>query len=270
MLTTLRHTLDSPDRPPLTACFFVQEEIGLQGSRHLSVNKLGKPNFALNFDGGNPYKLTLGATGGERMRIRLVGIPAHAGLAPQEGASAIHAAGLAIAALHRQRWLGAVRRGRRTGTSNIGIIRGGSATNVVTDLVELAAEARSHDREMRQQIADAIQSAFEAAASQIKTDRGMPVRAEVERHIDYEPFRLDEQSEIVRLAERAIRELGVQPVPGVTNGGIDANWLVEHGIPTVTLGCGQRNVHTNQEELVIADYLAACEIARQVVSYVAR
>jgi tripeptide aminopeptidase len=63
--------------------------------------------------------------------------------------------------------------------------------------------------------------------------------------------------------------LGKTPEVGVTNGGIDANWLVLHGIPTVTLGCGQRNVHTNKEELDIADYLAAIKIAKRVLHYAA-
>ncbi len=269
VLTALKDTMGNPDRPPITACFFVQEEIGLHGSRNISINKLGKPAFAINFDGGNPYKLTIGATGGERMKIRLLGVPAHAGLAPEKGASAIQAAGLAIAALHKGNWLGAVRRGRRVGTSNIGIIQGGAATNVVTELVEVAAEARSHDRAMRIEIADAIESAFTKAATQVVTDTGVAVRAEVNRRVDYESFRLDEKSDVVVNTRQAIRSLGIEPEIGVTNGGLDANWLVEHGIPTVTLGCGQRNVHTANEELDISDYLAACEIAKRIISHVA-
>lgn len=269
ILTVLRGLIGNPQSPPITAVFFVQEEIGLQGSRHLQVNKLGSPAYAINFDGGNPYKLTVGATGGERMRIRLTGIPAHAGLAPQSGASAITAAGLAIAALHKDKWLGLVRKGNRTGTSNIGIIRGGAATNVVTDLVEIAAEARSHDQAMRSAIAGAIETAFHDAAAKVVSDQGAAVRADVDRQVDYESFRLSEDSPIVRWTHQAIVGLGKNPELGVTNGGIDANWLVLHGIPTVTLGCGQRNVHTNKEELDIADYLAAIEIAKRVVNHVA-
>jgi tripeptide aminopeptidase len=269
ILTVLRGLINNSESPPVTAVFFVQEEIGLQGSRHLKVSKLGSPSYAINFDGGNPYKLTVGATGGERMRIRLTGLPAHAGLAPQSGASAITAAGLAIAALHKDKWLGLVKKGSRTGTSNIGIIRGGTATNVITDLVEIAAEARSHDQSMRTAIASAIENAFHDAAAKVVSDHGTAVRADVERHVDYESFRLDENSPIVRWTHQAIVDLGKTPEVGVTNGGIDANWLVLHGIPTVTLGCGQRNVHTNKEELDIADYLAAIKIAKRVLHYAA-
>lgn len=269
VLFGLKNYVGSQDAPPITACFFIQEEIGLQGSRALSLEKLGQPAFALNFDGGNPCKLTLGATGGERLAIHLQGVPAHAGLAPAAGASAITAAGIAIAALHKAKWLGAVKRGRRDGTSNIGVIHGGSATNVVADTVEIAAEARSHDSSLRTEIADAIEKAFHDAAAQVVSNTGLTVVARVQRRVDYESFRLDQNSPIVEMTGRAIRELEMQPESGVTNGGVDANWLVKHGIPTLTIGCGQRNVHTKNEQLDIADYLAACEIARKVISYVA-
>ncbi|MFO0940186.1 MAG: M20/M25/M40 family metallo-hydrolase [Pirellulales bacterium] len=269
VLVALKDYVGKADAPPITACFFIQEEIGLQGSRALSVNKLGDPAYALNFDGGNPYKLTLGATGGERLAIKLKGLPSHAGIAPEKGASAIHAAGIAIAALHKGKWLGLVKRGKQTGTSNIGVIQGGSATNVVADYVEVAAEARSHDSSLRTAIADAMEKAFYDAAAQVVSASGVAVNAEVHRRVDYESFLLGDESPIVAMARRAISELGKQPEAGVTNGGIDANWLVKHGIPTVTLGCGQRDVHTNKEQLDIDDFLAACEIATKVVSYVA-
>ncbi|HBE69932.1 MAG TPA: peptidase M20 [Planctomycetaceae bacterium] len=255
------------DHPPLTLCFFVQEEIGLQGSRNMTVSKIGRPAMAFNFDGGNPFKLTIGATGGERMHVRLTGIPAHAGLAPEEGASAIEAAGIAIADLNAAGWLGDVAKGRNRGTSNIGSIHGGVATNVVAEFAELTAEARSHNGPFRNKIAQAIETAFKKAAKRIKTNSGVPVKAEVERRVDYESFRLDENCEVVQRAHRAVSELGKKPELTVSNGGVDANWIVKHGIPTVTLGCGQRNVHTKEEWLDLSDYYAACQIARSVITH---
>lgn len=251
--------------PPITMCFFVQEEIGLHGSRFMTVSKLGKPAMALNFDGGDPYKMTVGATGGERMKIRLTGLPAHAGLAPEEGASAVHAAGVAIGSLVENKWLGAVRKNGKKGTSNIGVINGGVATNVVAGAAEVTAEARSHDSACRNAIADAIEKAFVQAAKKTKAKDGTQVRAEVERRVDYDSFRLDPKSPAVTLASEAIKNLGVKPAKAISDGGVDANWLVKHGIPTVTVGCGQRDVHTNQETLDIDDYIAACEIGRYMI-----
>jgi len=253
--------------PPLTLCFFVQEEIGLQGSRHLSVAKLGKIAMAYNFDGGSPFKLTIGATGGERLRIVLNGLAAHAGLAPEAGASAIHAAGLAISQLHRQGWLGAVRKGKRQGTSNIGVIHGGAATNVVCDRVEIDAEARSHDGAFRDEIASAIEAAFVTAARQVQSSGGQAVTADVVRRVDYESFRLPSDAPVVANAVAAVRSLGAEPVMAISNGGVDANWLVRHGIPTVTMGCGQREVHTTSESLDIKDFLAACRLVQELIRH---
>lgn len=269
LVSAVECLLGDRPRPPLTLCFFVQEEIGLQGSRHLNVSKLGKPSMALNFDGGNPYKMTVGATGGERIRIQLHGLPAHAGLAPEAGASALHAAGLAIASLVNDQWLGLVEKGGKRGTSNIGIVQGGMATNVVADHAQIAAEARSHDGKFRKAIGDAIEKAFVQAAKRTKSKDGTAVRAEVVRHVDYESFQLSENSPAVDLVAEAIKALGAAPEKAVTNGGVDANWLVKHGIPTVTVGCGQRDVHTNKESLDIDDFLAACRIGKFVIENVA-
>jgi tripeptide aminopeptidase len=253
--------------PPLTLCFFVQEEIGLQGSRNLNPSKLGKVAMAFNFDGSSPFKLTVGATGGERMKIILHGLAAHAGLDPAAGASAIQAAGLAIASLHREGWLGAISKGKRTGTSNIGVIQGGAATNVVCDRVEIDAEARSHDGAFRDAIATAIATAFEKAAGQVQSSGGTSVRAEIARRVDYESFRLADDEPVVAAAVQAVKQVGGEPILAVSNGGVDANWLVRHGIPTVTLGCGQRRVHTTSESLDIPDFLAACRIAKHLITH---
>jgi tripeptide aminopeptidase len=44
-------------------------------------------------------------------------------------------------------------------------------------------------------------------------------------------------------------------------GGLDANWLDKHGIPTVTIGAGQREVHTVKEYVELDEYVMGCKIA---------
>ena len=39
---------------------------------------------------------------------------------------------------------------------------------------------------------------------------------------------------VVKRAIAAVDALGLTPEPRVANGGLDANWLVRHGVPTVT------------------------------------
>ena len=79
--------------------------------------------------------------------------------------------------------------------------------------------------------------------------------------IDYEAFHLDPRQECVQTAQSAVTAIGREPQLAVSNGGLDANWLNAHGIPTVTLGCGQMNVHTTSEMLDLAAYRDACRIA---------
>ena len=101
--------------PPLTFCWFVQEEVGLQGVRHMSKGILGNPAMAFNWDGGAATKLTVGATGGYRIRIEIDGIASHAGVAPERGVSAISIAAVAIADLQQNGWLGLVEKGKQKG-----------------------------------------------------------------------------------------------------------------------------------------------------------
>jgi tripeptide aminopeptidase len=262
-LEILKHDLP---HPPLTFCWFVQEEVGLQGARHLEKSLLGKPAMCFNWDGGAPEKITIGATGGYRMDITVNGVASHAGVAPERGVSAIAIASCAIADLHRGGWHGLVEKGKQRGTSNIGAISGGDATNVVTDRVTIRAEARSHNPKFRDKIVRQIELAFQRAAKEVKSWEGKRGSTKIDGRLDYEAFRLDPASECVRLAEEAVIAAGRPPMQAISNGGLDANWLNAHGIPTVTLGCGQMNVHMTSEMLDIAGYQDACRIALKLAT----
>ncbi len=251
---------------PLVLCWFVQEEIGLQGSRNLDPGILGDIGIAVNFDGGTVEKLTVGATGGVRMTVQFYGHASHAGIAPEAGVNAITIAALAIDRLRREGWLGRVEKNEGKGTSNIGIIQGGDATNVVTPYVYLRAEARSHDPVMRECIVAAFRDAFASAVEEVRASDGRTGRVDFESSVDYDSFRLAEDTPSVLAAREAVLSVGRVPYADVAGGGLDANWLYRHGISAVTLGCGQRNVHTVDEKLCIADYLDACRIAMKVAS----
>ncbi|MCS7305462.1 MAG: M20/M25/M40 family metallo-hydrolase [Thermoguttaceae bacterium] len=254
------------EHPPLVFLWTVQEEVGLLGARFAKLSLLGKPKLAFNFDGGPSHKITIGATGSQRMRIRIVGQAAHAGVSPQEGVSAIAAAGLAIAWLQQEGWHGLVEKPDGRGTANIGIIHGGEATNVVTPEVEVQAEARSHDLVFRRKIVQTIREAFERSAAQVQNIRGQQARIHWEEQSDYEAFRLAEDQPCVLAAEAAIRSVGATPERSLSNGGLDANWMTHRGIPTVTLGCGQVNPHTCQEYLVLPEFWQACRVALRLAT----
>ncbi|MFN3157878.1 MAG: M20/M25/M40 family metallo-hydrolase [Rubinisphaera brasiliensis] len=259
--TLLRILREKPETPPLTFLFTVQEEIGLVGARHVSKSKLGDPKLCFNFDGGPPNLVITGATGDVHIDIVIHGVASHAGARPEMGVSAVVIAGLAIADLQQYGWLGLIEKPDGSGTSNLGFINGGAATNVVTDYIEIRGEARSHDPEFRQKIVDAIEAAFTKAAADVTNQEGRAGNIEYTHRLKYEAFRLNEDEPAVTAAAAAITATGLEPVEKISNGGLDANWITSHGLPTVTLGCGQEHIHTVAERLHVPSFRQACDIA---------
>ena len=83
-------------------------------------------------------EVIIGAPSARTLELRFLGRATHSGMAPEEGRSAIAAAARAIADFR----LGRV---DEESTANVGVIRGGTARNIVPDRCVVEAEARSHD-----------------------------------------------------------------------------------------------------------------------------
>jgi tripeptide aminopeptidase len=253
--------------PPMTLLFTVREESGLFGARHIDPKVLKGPAMAFNFDGRSASDITIGAVGADRWEVDIRGKASHAGVYPDRGISATMIAALAMAAVYRGGWFGKVVKEGREGTSNVGPFGGGDgkaageATNVVTDFVHVKGESRSHDTKFFHEITAAYKEAFAKAATQVSDHEGNAGKVKFTSRTDYFPFRLSEDVSVVRRAVAAVKSIGRQPTTKVTNGGLDANWMVRHGIPTVTLGAGQNDIHTVKEWVDVPEFLEGCRLA---------
>jgi len=255
-------------RPPLTLVFTVREESGLWGARGVDREMLGAPAYGFNVDGPSPARLFIGAVGARHWTADIVGRAAHAGLHPERGISASLVASVGIATAHHRGWWGRVERpGAGRGTTNVGLLAGrgggavGGATNVVTDYALVEGEARSHDAAFAARIVAAWRRAFDHAVRVVRSDDGTGATLEFRSDVLYDPFRLDPADEVVAFAVERSRMAGLDPTLAIADGGLDANWMVRHGIPTVTFGVGQRNVHTRDEYVDVPDFLTACRLA---------
>jgi tripeptide aminopeptidase len=262
--TLLRHELP---HPPLTVLFTVREESGLWGARFVEKKDLLDPVMGFNVDGSSPRQLTVGAVGAERWQVEIFGRAAHAGVHPEKGISATAVASLALAEVVLDGWFGKVVKDGQEGSSNVGRFGGkdgrcaGEATNVVTDYVLIHGEARSHNAAFVRRIAQAYRASFLSAADEYRNDQGKAARVRFATRLDYKPFRLKESSPVVRHALAAAKALGIPPTLRITNGGLDANWLVRHKIPTVTIGAGQHNPHTLDEYADLGEFLEGYRMA---------
>ena len=173
----------------------------------------------------------------------------------------------ALAAVRAGGWFGKIEKDGRKGTSNVGPVSGanggpaGDATNVVTDYVLVRGESRSHDAKFFREITAAYRAAFNRAAAGLTNSEGKAGRVKFTTHTDYHPFRLKEAAPVVQRAVAAVAAQGLTPNVRTTNGGVDANWMVRHGIPTVTFGAGQNEAHTIDEWIDLTQFAAACRLA---------
>ena len=58
-------------------------------------------------------------------------------------------------------------------------------------------------------------------------------------------------------AKRAAESIGLKPTTLFSNGGLDANWFDKHGVPTVTIGAGQYEIHTVKEYVDLPEFAEA-------------
>ncbi len=262
--TLLKHNLP---HPPITLLFTVREESGLHGARELDPADLGGAVMCINVDGQDPSDLIVGAVGQENWEVEITGKASHAGVAPERGISATLVGAIALTEAKREGWFGKVVKADGKGTSNVGIFGGkdgkaaGDATNVVTDYAFIKGEARSPTSAFAAAIAEGFGQAFQKAKGDVKDHEGETAALAFTHTPSYPPFNLDESSPVVRRATKAMTMLGLNPNYLFSNGGLDANWLDKHGVPTVTIGAGQAEIHTIKEYVNLPEFATGCRLA---------
>jgi tripeptide aminopeptidase len=262
--TLIKHKLP---HPPITLLFTVREESGLHGARELKPASLGGATMCFNVDGKLASELIVGAVGQENWEVSIKGKAAHAGVAPEKGISATLVGAIGLAEAREAGWFGKVEKPNGKGTSNIGIFGGkdnkpaGDATNVVTDYAYLKGEARSPEAAFATQITLGFKEAFAKAKGEVKDASGATAEVKFDHTPAYPPFNLNKESPIVQHAAKAVASLDLKPTYVFSNGGLDANWLDKHGIPTVTIGAGQYEIHTVNEYVDLPEYAQGCRLA---------
>lgn len=220
----------------LTIC----EEIGLVGAKMLDPRRI-RARYGFVLDSGPPVGALVNAQPSQNsVRVHIEGVPAHAGVAPERGVSAIVAAARAIAAMR----LGRI---DEETTANIGTIEGGTARNVVPAEVRLLCEARSRSQAKLDAQTAHMKETFERECAAV----GATARVEVIE--EYRTYTLEDNSPVLRIASDAARACGLDPSLRSSGGGSDANVFNGYGVPSTVLGCGMEKVHTHDEFVRISD-----------------
>ncbi|MBC8278066.1 MAG: M20/M25/M40 family metallo-hydrolase [FCB group bacterium] len=258
----LLEVLKESDIPhgPVEILFDIAEEGGLFGVKHLDLTQFkSKAGYCLDSD--KIDELTLESPGAYRIDYTIKGKASHAGVEPDKGISAILIASKAISRMK----LGKI---DDETTANVGAIKGGSATNIITPEVFIKAEARSRNEEkLEQQVESMTQAFLDVIEESAITIDGEVFKAELveKRDHDYPPMKLTEDSLVFTLAKEAAIELGIEMKPVVSGGGTDANILNSSGMEVSVIGVGMAKVHTTEEYIDLKDIEKAAELILQVV-----
>ncbi len=244
----------------LEIVFTVSEEKGLLGARALQEGAL-RSTFGLVFDSDEPGVLFTRAPAANHLEWRIIGKAAHAGVAPERGLSAIQVASQAIANMR----LGRI---DHETTANIGVIRGGAATNIIPEQVTIHGECRSRNLEkLEAQTQHMLQCFEEAAARHALILDDVAVRAEVQpKNIRaYDAMNVPSDAPVVRLVQQAGASIKQEIPLKSMGGGCDANVFNGRGMSVANLGTGMRDIHTTKEWLDLNDMAQTTRIVVEML-----
>lgn len=238
--------------PSYELLFTVSEEQGLVGIKQFGTDTL-RSRLGVVLDGSGPVGgMVVSAPSMKTLRATFRGRAAHAGLQPESGRSAVQAAAKAVAAM---------RLGRldEDTSANIGVIRGGVATNIVPENCVIEGECRGHDEQKLAVVASAMVDAVHHAAAETGVD------VEVDLEQEFPAFVLSSRSAAVRLGRAALEAIGAQPRMYGAGGGSDANILNARGLPTLNVSVGMMEVHSPNEYLALDDLEKLCALVLQLI-----
>jgi len=232
--------------------FTPKEEVGLQGAAAFDADRL-QAQLGYVYDQAAPIgEIILGAPWSQALEVTFHGRAAHSGMFPEEGRSAIQAAARAIADLR----LGRV---DDETTSNVGVITGGTAGNIVPEWCTFLAEARCQDErklnELVQEMLDVLSFAASAAECEVET----------ELRKSYKGYRFKRDADVVQLAASALGRCGYEATYALSGGAADANVFNDRGRRCVNLANGMTDIHTPDERIAVADLDAMVDVTLALI-----
>ena len=253
MLEAVRRILDE-QRPHagVELVFTPQEEVSLRGAAAFDHTRLAAQTGFVYDQGASIGEIVLGSPHGRILDFRFHGRAAHAGMAPEEGRSAVAAASRAIADFR----LGRI---DEETSANVGVISGGTARNVVPEWCSFQAEVRSHDERKATELVREMLETTAFAASLADCEVESEVRP------SFPGYRFREGDAVVKLAADALSSCGFEPTYALSGGGADANVFNARGLSCLNLANGMTDIHTPDERIAVADLEAMVEVTLALV-----
>ena len=234
-------SLSLPTRRPVRVLLTCDEEIGSRTSRKLVEEAAGTAAAALVLEPPLPGGIVkTGRKGIGAFTVRALGRAAHAGLDPRSGVNAI------IELAHQALDLAALNEYDRGITVNIGLIGGGTGSNVVPAEAEAKVDLRFWQPEDGERLVAAIRDLRPHLPG---------ARVEVTGGINRPPMPRSEKNLALYGQARALAaEMGIDLREDAVGGGSDGNFTAALGVPTLDgLGVDGDGAHAENEHILVRD-----------------
>lgn len=227
-------------RLPITILLSCDEEIGSETGRELVEQETKRSELCLVFEPSANGKCKTGRKGTGWYELRTHGIPAHAGLEPEKGASAILEISRQIEKLH------ALNTPEIGTTVNVCMISGGTASNVIPENASAEIDVRFTSM-----------SEAERIDSEIKNLKSFDERVSIEilGEINRPPLeRTEAVAALYKKAKSVADSIGYELEETQVGGASDGNFVAALGVPVLDgLGITGNGAHTNNEYILVSD-----------------
>jgi tripeptide aminopeptidase len=238
---------------PIEILFTAAEEAYSKGTAKLDFSKIrSREAYILDLT-GPVGSAAYQAPSILSLTVSVRGRSSHAGFAPQDGVHAIQAAADAVARLPMGKIDGET-------TCNIGVIRGGRATNIVPDRCELQGEIRSYSHERALELSENVRRHFEDAAHSFGAEVDFALQT------NCEAYRTPLEHPVVRRLQKVCGERQLPCSLVRTFGGSDNNVLATQGIAGIVLASAMHNCHSCEEFTTAEELIRLAELTLSLMT----
>ncbi|RJX68348.1 M20/M25/M40 family metallo-hydrolase [Vibrio sinensis] len=227
-------TTNPRPHPTVIAIFTIGEEVGLKGAKVLDFADLPSIDLAYVIDaGGDIGTAYVSAPYSAKGIVTITGIAGHAS-EPETGCNAMVVGAQLIAQLP-------IGRVDEETTSNLGLIKGGNATNIIMESVDITFEVRSRQQHK-------VQTFIDEVTKQLNTlQASYPITYQNRIAQGTPGFRLDPESSLLSTFASCCAQQGIEVQFNDGMGGSDANIFNKNGIPCMDISVGMSQIHSVNE-----------------------
>ena len=255
IMTAINYLLKNPSikHGPVRVAFTPDEEIGRGVKKQLTTDL--NVELAYTFDGGKIGDLSYETFSADKAEVSIKGISIHPGLAKDKLVNAIHIASKIISTLPKATLTPETTDGREGFIYATDILGGSSEIILRFILRDFELTGLKEKGDLLKQVCKVVGA----------TEPRAKINCKITTQYRNMRYWLQKDMGPVRIAEAAMKNLNIQPLPQPIRGGTDGSLLTELGVPTPNLFTGMQNIHGPLEWISVQDMEESTKLCLEIL-----